>query len=65
VVVEERVKRHHIQAIPAKARLEIRFPRVEGYTQGVRNRVTVDWPNVPPILLDPCIRMGSRSTLYT
>ena len=50
---KEHVKRHHIQAIPAKARLEIRFPRVEGYTQGVRNRVTVDWPSVPPILLDP------------
>ncbi len=50
---KERIKRHHIQAIPAKARLEIRFPRVEGYTQGVRNRVTVDWPSVPPILLDP------------
>ena len=26
---------------------------MEGYTQGVRNRVTVDWASVPPILLDP------------
>ena len=50
---KDRVKRHHIHAIPAKAGLEIRFPRVEGYTQGVRNRVTVDWSGVPPILLDP------------
>lgn len=50
---KDRVKRHHIQAIPAKAEMEVRFPRVEGYTQGVRNRVTVDWPNVPTLLLDP------------
>ena len=50
---KEHVKRHHVHAIPAKAGLEIRFPRVEGYTQGVRNRVTVDWASVPPILLDP------------
>jgi type III restriction enzyme len=50
---KEHVKRHHIHAIPSKADLEIRFPRVEGYTQGVQNRVTVDWPSVPAILLDP------------
>src|SRR5437588_3672327 len=32
--------RHHVRAIPAKARYEIRFPRVEGYTQAVRHRAT-------------------------
>ena len=30
--------------LPAKAAFEIHFPRVEGYTQAIRNRVTVDWP---------------------
>ena len=33
-------KRHHIHAIPGKAGFEIRYPRVEGYTQAIRNRVT-------------------------
>ena len=28
---------------PAKAEFAIRYPRVEGYTQAIRNRVTVDW----------------------
>ena len=32
-------KRHHVHAVPAKARFEIKFPRVEGYTQAIRNRV--------------------------
>ena len=32
---------------PAKAAFEITFPRVEGYTQAIRNRVTVDWASVP------------------
>jgi type III restriction enzyme len=46
-------KRDHIHAIPEKARHEIRFPRVVGYTQAVRNRVAVDWDNVPITPLDP------------
>jgi len=33
--------------------LEIKFPRVESYTQAVRNRVTVNWTNVPPIIIEP------------
>ena len=45
--------RWHVKAIPAKARYEIRFPRVEGYTQAVRNRVTVDWDALPSIVVDP------------
>lgn len=33
---------------------EIRFPRVEGYTQAIRNRVTVpDWSKVPSLVLLP------------
>ncbi len=47
------VKRHHVRAIPSKASFEIRFPRIEGYTQAIRNRVTVDWSSVSPLLLEP------------
>src|SRR3990172_9447291 len=46
-------KRHHVHALPGKARYEIRYPRVEGYTQAIRNRVIVDWPNVPTLTLEP------------
>jgi hypothetical protein len=46
-------KRHHVYAVPGKARFEIRYPRVEGYTRAVRNRVTVDWNTVSPLVLDP------------
>ena len=45
--------RHHVRAIPAKGTYEIRFPRVDGYTQAVRNRVTVDWNELPSIAVDP------------
>ena len=48
-----RDKRYHVHAIPTKSRYEITFPRVEGYTQAIRNRVTVDWENVPRLILDP------------
>ena len=47
------VKRFHVHALPERARLQIRFPRVEGYTQAVRNRVTVDWENVPALIIKP------------
>ena len=47
------VNRHHVHAIPAKAQFEIRFPRVEGYTQQIRNRIAVNWESVPPMFLDP------------
>jgi type III restriction enzyme len=46
-------KRHHVHAVPGREALEIRFPRVEGYRQAIRNRVTVDWATVPPLRLDP------------
>src|SRR5258706_5639889 len=32
-------KRHHVYAVGSKAQFEIQFPRIEGYTQAVRNRV--------------------------
>jgi len=46
-------KRHHVQALPSRAHLEIRFPRVEGYRQAIRNRVGIDWNAVAPLFLDP------------
>ena len=42
-----------IRAVPEKAHLEIRFPRVEGYIQAVRHRVKVDWEEIAPLDLDP------------
>jgi type III restriction enzyme len=42
-----------VHAIPAKAEYEIRFPRVEGYTQAIRNRVVVNWDSAPSLTLEP------------
>lgn len=43
-------KRYHVVALDTRTQYEIRFPRVEGYTQAVRNRVTVrDWSKVPTL----------------
>jgi type III restriction enzyme len=47
------VKRHHIHAIPEKSALEIKYPRVEGYRQAIRNHVTIDWNAVPTLTIDP------------
>jgi type III restriction enzyme len=46
-------KRHHVRAMPSKAMFEIRFPRVERYTQAIRNRVTAHWDSVPRLVIDP------------
>jgi type III restriction enzyme len=46
-------KRHHVRALPERAALEIQFPRVEGYTQAIRNRISVDWGSVARLRLDP------------
>lgn len=46
-------KRHHVYAMPGRAHLEISFPRVEGYRQAIRNRVEVNWEQIPPLFLDP------------
>lgn len=67
-------KRHHVHAIPQKANYEIRFPRVEGYRQGIRNRVTVDWTSLATLRVDPkeiptetevkdAVSMGARPSL--
>lgn len=50
---QPRPKRHHVYAVPARAALAITFPRVDGYRQAIRNRVTVNWNEVPPLWLDP------------
>jgi type III restriction enzyme len=47
------VKRRHVHAVPAKAEFELLFPRVEGYTQKIQNRISVNWENVPPLFLEP------------
>jgi len=48
-----KVKRFHVRALEERAALKIEFPRVVGYTQAVRNRVTVDWSRVPKLALKP------------
>lgn len=52
-ITPPKITRYRIQALPTKAQYEIRFPRVEGYTQAIRNRVTVNWPSAPTLVLDP------------
>src|SRR4030042_1114983 len=47
------VKRYHVHAMPQKAAFEIRFPRVEGHTQKICNRIAVNWETVPPLFLEP------------
>lgn len=47
------VQRHHVHAIPAKARYTITFPRLEGYRQAIRNRITVNWSAIATCRLDP------------
>lgn len=44
---------NYVHAIPSKAAYEIRFPRVEGYRQAIRNRIRVDWDAIAPLRLDP------------
>lgn len=50
---KQRQKRYHVHAVPEKEQFEIRFPRVEGYTRAIRNRITVDWEHVPSLQLSP------------
>jgi type III restriction enzyme len=46
-------KRHQVRAIPEKAGFEIQFPRVEGYTQAIRNRIAANWSDVPSVVIEP------------
>jgi len=45
--------RRHVRALPERAAFALRFPKVEGYTQAVRNRVAIDWDTVPELIIDP------------
>jgi type III restriction enzyme len=47
------LRQNHVQALPSRAHLEIRFPRVEGYQQRIRNRIAVDWDAVASVRVDP------------
>ncbi|MFH1574029.1 MAG: type III restriction endonuclease subunit R, partial [Acidobacteriota bacterium] len=69
-------RRYHVHAIPAKVEYEIRFPRVEGYTQKIHNRIAIDWQRVPLLFLEPgrippevevkalCVSNQGRLSLY-
>ena len=46
-------EKKHVHALASRAALEIRFPRVERYTQAIRNRVSIDWKTVAQLVLDP------------
>jgi type III restriction enzyme len=46
-------KQWHVHAVPEKLSFEIRFPRVEGYQQAVRNRIAVDWDAIATVRVDP------------
>ncbi|MBI4610054.1 MAG: DEAD/DEAH box helicase family protein [Candidatus Rokubacteria bacterium] len=47
-------KVHHVYAVsPDRDHLEIRFPRVEGYTFRIKSRVRVEWERVPTLSVDP------------
>jgi type III restriction enzyme len=49
----KRAPQHHIQALPDKTQYEITFPRVTGYQQAIRNRITVAWDTIAPVKVDP------------
>lgn len=47
------VKTWRVRALPERADLEIRFPRVEGFSYELSSVVHVDWDKVPVIDIDP------------
>jgi type III restriction enzyme len=49
----KRPQQNHVHALPALDKLEIRYPRVDGYKQRIRNRVDVDWDSVASVKIDP------------
>jgi len=42
-----------VRALPERKHLEITFPRVEGYVFDVRQRIRVNWEEVPYLKIDP------------
>lgn len=47
------VKTWRVRALPERADLEIRFPRVEGYACELSTKIDVDWDRVPVVEIDP------------
>ena len=54
-------KRFHVYARDDRGLLEIRFPRVDGFTQSIRSVVSVDWEQVPTLVLRP----GTHPTIVS
>jgi type III restriction enzyme len=48
-----RPPQRRIHAVPQKAAYAITVPRVNGYSVGIRNRISVDWQTVARLSLDP------------
>lgn len=44
---------NQIYAVPTRADYEITFPVVEGYTDPGITRLSIDWPKLPALVLDP------------
>jgi type III restriction enzyme len=44
---------YHVHPVEERGGLEIRFPRVEGYTFRARHRIKAVWDQIPPLVLDP------------
>jgi type III restriction enzyme len=49
----KKASQHHVQALPEKVGFEIKFPRVAGYQQAIRNRIAVDWDAIATVAVDP------------
>jgi type III restriction enzyme len=49
----KRQPQHNVKALPEKVAFAIEFPRVEGYQQAIRNRVTVKWDRIATVPVDP------------
>jgi type III restriction enzyme len=47
------VRTWRVRALPERANLEIRFPRVEGYGFEPASQVVIDWDKIPSITIDP------------
>jgi type III restriction enzyme len=46
-------KRNRVFALPDRAHLRIKFPRVERYSQAIRNKIAVDWESLPALNIEP------------
>lgn len=51
--VHPQVQTWRVRALPERAPLEIKFPRVDGYVVQAKKTLTVDWNKVQAIQIDP------------